>query len=60
MRAMWNGTVLAGSDQTVVVEGRHWHGVRVERSGAPPSWRGERIGFLRRLLGGAETGAERS
>jgi uncharacterized protein (DUF427 family) len=24
MRAIWNGTVLAESDQTVVVEGRHY------------------------------------
>jgi uncharacterized protein (DUF427 family) len=121
MRAVWNGTVLAESDQTVVVEGRHyfppdsvhwehfaesdksttcpwkgragyytvvadgkvnrdaawyypspyaaaarigghvafWHGVRVERSGSPPSGRGERLGFLRRLFG-AEAGAARS
>jgi uncharacterized protein (DUF427 family) len=121
MRAIWNGTVLAESDQTVFVEGRHyfppdsvhwehfqesdrsttcpwkgragyytvvadgkvnrdaawyypspsaaaariaghvafWHGVRVERSGSPPSGRGERTGFLRRLLG-AEAGTERS
>jgi uncharacterized protein (DUF427 family) len=35
-----------------------WHGVRVERSG-PPSVDGERVGFLRRLLG-AKVGAARS
>lgn len=36
-----------------------WHGVRIERSGPAPSGNGERIGFLRRLLG-AKAGAERS
>lgn len=34
--------------------------MRAMWNGTVPSGRGERIGFLRRLLGGAEAGAERS
>lgn len=45
MRAIWNGTVLAESDQTVVVEGG--------TTSRP------RVGLLRRLFG-APAGAGRS